>query len=68
MTNDKIMARMGKLEAVERWPSAAARDQHSSFAERRMFEKHAIAPSAARLCSAARQIQEALSNIGVIFS
>jgi hypothetical protein len=33
----------------ERWPSAAARDQHSAEGIE-LLEKHAIAPSAARLC------------------
>jgi hypothetical protein len=34
---------------AERWPSAAARDQHQADAKR-LLEKDAIAPSAARLC------------------
>jgi hypothetical protein len=37
------------MRSVERWPSAAAGDQHPTEGKR-LLEKHAIAPSAARLC------------------
>jgi hypothetical protein len=39
-------------EEIQRCASAAARDQHQ-LAGTRLLEKHAIAPSAARLCWAA---------------
>ena len=39
--------------AAERWPSAAARDQHSTRGKRNYLRNNAIATSAARLCSGA---------------
>jgi hypothetical protein len=36
-------------------PSAAARDRHSSHEEKGLLENHAIAPSAASVCTAARR-------------
>jgi hypothetical protein len=42
------------LKGIERWPSAAAREHFQSEGIR-LLEKNAIAPSAARLCSADAQ-------------